>query len=107
MMAIRIYLLEAFVLLWLIGTPLSLLFAWWFWRRARSEFHPVPWRRIVLLLGLLASSANVLVYGGYLLYWSMHQLDAELWKARNLGGDMGGFLCLAAFVGAAAGEGSG
>jgi ABC-type uncharacterized transport system permease subunit len=105
MMAVRLYLLEAFVLLWLIGTPLSILIAWWLWFRRRSSYQPRRWRQTALLLALLASSTNALIYSGYLAYWSRHQLDTQLWKTQKTCGDIATYLCLTAFIGAVAGEG--
>ncbi len=98
------YLLDGVILLSLIGTPIAAGFAWRLWlRKDRVEFRGS--RRVVILVGLLAASANAAMYYAWLIYRLATGSTPLVWRIRDGFGNIGDYLVLLAIAGAIAGEG--
>jgi hypothetical protein len=85
--------------------PLCIVLAWWFWGRDRSNPPANGWRNTALIIGLVAASANALVFGVYLAYSSRHPPGTGTWKFGDTCGNIGAILCTTAFICSAAAEG--
>jgi len=64
-------------LTWLVGTPVTVVLAWWLWFRDRSSRELQKWRETLFLFGPIATSLNA-------------------WKVQNVCGNIATYLCLAA-----------
>jgi hypothetical protein len=91
-------LLSALILLALAGVPGSLILAWWLWCRRPSQLPSIPWRKRLVFLGLVTTSCNLLLYGGYLLYWSKFMYSPGFWRVRDTCGTVGCWLLLVALT---------
>jgi hypothetical protein len=61
--------------------PASLGFAWWGWFRQAGIQHP-KWRAVVFLSGVLASTANFVLWWGWVIWLRFH-FTTESWKVRE------------------------
>jgi len=62
-------------LTWLVGTPVTVVLAWWLWFRDRSSRELQKWRETLLLFGLIATSLNVALFAG----WAVWLLSLQPW----------------------------
>jgi len=97
--------LEVLILLALIGTPVSVGLAWWLWCRRSLPFPTATWRKRLQFSGLLAASCNLLLYGGYLIYWSKFMYVPDFWKVRDACGTIGWCLAIWGLIAAILGKG--
>jgi len=91
-------------LTWLVGTPVTVVLAWWFWFRDRSSRELQKWRKTLFLFGLIATSLNVALFAGWAVWLHFHY-NPEAWKAKNVCGNIATHLCLAAFLASLLGKG--
>jgi Mn2+/Fe2+ NRAMP family transporter len=82
----------------------AISFAWLFWFRDSNRAILPKWRSVAFLVGLLAASLNAVLFAGWAVWLHFHY-NSESWRVQNVCGNVGGVLCLTAFVGATAGEG--
>ena len=101
-----LWLLNVLILLALAGVPGTLVLAWWLWFRRSSHLSSVLWRKGVLFSGLLTASCNLLLYGGYLLYWSKFRYAPGFWRVRDSCGTVGCWLLLWGLIGGLFGRGT-
>jgi hypothetical protein len=89
-----------------IATPILVLTAWWI--RSRKDLAANPkWRADMLLVGLSASSANVLVFYGWLAYRLVAGGSPMVWQVRSLlGGSLALPIALVALLGSISGQGT-
>ena len=86
---------------WL-GTPVALGIAWRRW--AGGRLAPRTWRTVVLLLGLLAASANALVFFSMMAFAAVAKAPPPGWNF--IGGNLGPYLSLASAGAAIPGRGA-
>lgn len=88
----------------LVGMPVCLAVAWWFWlrvdRRARKGL-----RSIAAFIGLLAASTNALVYFGWIPIVLLIHNTPWTSKVRDEQGNIAVYLILVAFALAVCGKG--
>ncbi len=89
--------------LWLLGVPVGVIVAWWFFIRETDTRGLPKWRMRAFFAGLIAASLNVLLGFGL---WMFRLTGGrpELWKSDVVIQKVGFWLCPAAFIGAALGE---
>ena len=92
------------VLTWLVGTPVTVVLAWWLWFRDRSSRELQKWRKTLFLFGLIATSLNVASFAGWAVRLHFHY-NPEAWKVQNVCGNIATYLCLAAFLASLLGKG--
>jgi len=81
-------------LTWLVGTPGTVVLAWWLWFRDRSSRELQKWRKTLFLFGLIATSLNVALFAGWAVWLHFHY-NPEAWKVHNVCGNIATYLCLA------------
>jgi hypothetical protein len=87
-------------------TPLAIGIGWWLWFR-RDRRLSIGWRHHVLLIALLAVSANAILYYGWFAYGTMaSNIDAASELKNTLGNDVAVPLVLVAIAGAIGGKGA-
>jgi hypothetical protein len=97
--------LSAAIWVSLVGTPACIVIAWWRWaRRKHSQSH--SWRTAMLLMGLLAASANSLLYYGWLTYRLTTGSIPLAWRLKDLFANIGVALVVPALAGAVLGRGA-
>jgi len=87
-----------------IGTPILMGFAWWL--QLRQQPTNQRWRARALLLGLLAASVNTSMYFIWLVGRVLSRGAPVIWRLKDICGDIGIFLVVAALLGAIAGKGA-
>ena len=92
------------VLTWLVGTPVTVVLAWWLWFGDRSSRELQKWRKTLFLFGLIATSLNVALFAGWAVWLHFHY-NPEAWKVQNVCGNIATYLCLAAFLASLLGKG--
>jgi hypothetical protein len=98
-------LLSFIIWLSLIGTPVSAGLAWWFWSH-RDRAVPRSWRTGLLIGGLMAASANAIVYYSWFSYRLLTGSTLLVWRLKGALGDFGVYLVLLALAGAIGGKGA-
>src|SRR5208282_1387676 len=99
-----VHLMELFVLVPLIGTPIALGLSWWRWSHQRlSELGP-KWKARALFLGLLAGSGNAAMYYSWLTYRLVAGGTPRVWKLQDSLGNISIYPCFVALVCAGFGE---
>ena len=96
--------LTAIVLTRLVGTPVTVALAWWFWFRDGSRRELEKWRKTLFFLGLAATSLNVALFASWAVWLHFHY-KPEAWKAESICGNIATYLCLAAFLASLLGKG--
>jgi hypothetical protein len=51
----------------LIASPVALGVAWYLWLRTPEDFDIAQWRRVLVFLGLLSASGNVVLFCAYVI----------------------------------------
>ena len=97
-------LLDIILLIIFVGAPVSICIAWWVWARVRSAEAP-KWRAQILLGGLMAGSANVVMFCSWFICRLCAGPTPEVWKLKDICGDAGMYLSLLALGGAIFGYG--
>ncbi len=90
-----------------IGAPVSLGLAWWYRARRVSNRPAQSGRTHVLLSGLIAGSANVVMAWVWFTYRLLSGPRSEVWKLRDACGSIGIYLTLFAILAAIFGRGQG
>lgn len=88
----------------LVGMPICLATAWWFWLRADGPAKSGP-RSTAAFVGLLAASADALIYYGWIPFILLMHESQTTTKIRHEQRMIGGFLVLAAILLAILGRG--
>jgi hypothetical protein len=89
-----------------IGTPILVLTAWWIRSRKDPAANP-KWRADMLLIGLFASSANVLIFYVWLAYRLLAGSSPMVWQVRSLlGGSLALPIAVVALLGGITGQGT-
>lgn len=96
--------MNVLILFALAGVPGTLVLAWWLWFRRPSQVASIRWRKRLVFSALVAASCNLLLYGGYLLYWSKFMYADGFWKVRDSCGTVGCWLLLASLIGGVFGK---
>lgn len=89
-----------------LGTPLVIAIGWWLWFR-RDRRLSTRWRVQVLLIALLAVSANAILYYGWFAYGTMASDGDAVSELKNtLANDVALPLLLVAVAGSIGGKGA-
>ncbi len=102
----------------LFGTPIAIGTAWCLWLQGEREERalrdirgvaqvPAPWRVRVLLLSLVAGSANALTFYAWVVYRLLAGASPQVWKVQAILSNIAGFLILVGLIGAIIGNGHG
>jgi len=90
-----------FVVIPLTLTPTANAFAWYCWKSSRLH----EWRGVILLVGLVATTVNVLLYYGWLICRVVLGATPEVWQLKDLLSEPGMDAAIVAFAAAALGKG--
>ena len=87
------------------GTPIVIGITWWMWLQTKPATHP-RWRAAALLLGLVAVTANGVMFYSWIGYRGIVGEWSDAWRVNDfLGNDIAVYLVLAGLVGAVVGQG--
>jgi hypothetical protein len=85
--------------------PILVGIAWLVWFRSQRAASP-EWRAVFLRIGLLASTANVLMFYTWLVYRLIAGSSPRVWMTKDLASVVAGPLVVAALLGAGFGKGA-
>jgi hypothetical protein len=74
--------LDVIVILLVLLRFAAMVAAWTYWLRSPIRFPPPAWRSSIFFLALLAGSANILSFWGYVI-WLQRHYNPEAWKVAD------------------------
>ena len=89
-----------------LGPPVVLGVTWRVWFRRERAVSP-QWRAVAIRLGLLAATANVVIFYTWVLYRVLAGSSPRVWEAKDVATEVAGWFIMAALAGAALGKGAG
>ena len=75
--------MDAMVLVLIVTPHIALGVAWVYWGRSPAKFEQPRWQTILLFVGLLACSLNIVVFWVYVNWLRFRQNDRSWWKGRD------------------------
>ena len=97
---------DVIVVLLLLLSHAALGVAWTYWFRSQVRFQSLRWRSFILLAALLASSLNIVMFWGYII-WLHYHYTTDAWKMRDFVHAICQYLIAFTFLGSLLGRGQG